>query len=295
MAKALVVDDIRADQRRIGGILERKTDLEVTYASNGREALDAVSLELPALVLTDIQMPEMDGLELMELIRERHPGLPVILMTGSGSEAMAAQALRRGATSYVPKNAVPDELILTVKNVRAATKKRALRELAREALVASQLYFVLDNDLVRISAVVGYLRDGLAHSGLCDESEQMQVGVALDEALSNAVHHGNLEVDSALREESIEAYLAEIERRAQLTPWAERRVHVTANFTRDEVVFVVRDEGTGFDVDSLPDPTDPANLERASGRGLLLIRTFMDEVSHNASGNELTMIKRAAG
>lgn len=295
MAKALVVDDVRADQRRIGGILERKTDLEVAYASNGKEALDAVARELPALVLTDIQMPEMDGLQLMETIRERHPGLPVILMTGSGSEAVAAQALRRGATSYVPKNAVPDELLLTVKNVRAATKKRALRELARESLVASQLYFVIDNDLARIPAVIGYLRDGLAHTGLCDEADQMQVGVALDEALSNAVHHGNLEVDSALREESIEAYLAEIERRARIAPWSERRVHVTARFTREEAVFVVRDEGDGFDVGSLPDPTDPANLERASGRGLLLIRTFMDEVSHNETGNELTMIKRAAG
>jgi anti-sigma regulatory factor (Ser/Thr protein kinase) len=42
----------------------------------------------------------------------------------------------------------------------------------------------------------------------------------------------------------------------------------------------------------LPDPTDPANLERISGRGLLLIRTFMDEVHHNAKGNEVVMIKR---
>jgi len=54
---------------------------------------------------------------------------------------------------------------------------------------------------------------------------------------------------------------------------------------------VVRDDGAGFDRALLPDPTDPTNLERVSGRGLLLINTFMDRVEHNASGNEITMVK----
>ena len=55
--------------------------------------------------------------------------------------------------------------------------------------------------------------------------------------------------------------------------------------------FTVRDEGPGFDPSKLPDPTDPANLEKISGRGLLLMRTFMDEVRFNATGNEVTMVK----
>ena len=60
----------------------------------------------------------------------------------------------------------------------------------------------------------------------------------------------------------------------------------------DEVTYVVRDEGPGFNPAELPDPTDPANAERPSGRGLLLIRTFLDSVSHNPAGNEITMVKR---
>jgi anti-sigma regulatory factor (Ser/Thr protein kinase) len=54
----------------------------------------------------------------------------------------------------------------------------------------------------------------------------------------------------------------------------------------------VRDEGRGFDPATLPDPLDPAQLETTTGRGLLLIRTFMDEVSFNATGNEITIVKR---
>ena len=58
------------------------------------------------------------------------------------------------------------------------------------------------------------------------------------------------------------------------------------------VTYAIRDEGPGFDPSTLPDPTDPANLERVSGRGLLLIHAFMDEVRHNPTGNEITMVKR---
>ena len=56
--------------------------------------------------------------------------------------------------------------------------------------------------------------------------------------------------------------------------------------------FIIRDEGPGFDPSKLPDPTDARNLGKPSGRGLLLIRTFMDEVGYNPSGNEIRLIKR---
>ena len=62
--------------------------------------------------------------------------------------------------------------------------------------------------------------------------------------------------------------------------------------TRHEAVYRIRDEGPGFDPARLPDPTDPARLERTTGRGLLLIRAFMDEVAFNGTGNQITLLKR---
>ena len=58
------------------------------------------------------------------------------------------------------------------------------------------------------------------------------------------------------------------------------------------MTYTIRDEGPGFDVNNLPDPTDPANLEKPSGRGMLLIRMFMDAVRYNDMGNEITLEKR---
>jgi hypothetical protein len=59
-----------------------------------------------------------------------------------------------------------------------------------------------------------------------------------------------------------------------------------------EALYVVEDEGPGFDPLTVPDPTDAANLERIGGRGLMLIRTFMDEVEHNERGNRISLRKR---
>jgi anti-sigma regulatory factor (Ser/Thr protein kinase) len=128
---------------------------------------------------------------------------------------------------------------------------------------------------------------------ICDENGLLRIAVALREALSNAVLHGNLEVSSELRAHDERGYYALMEKRKSEEPFEDRYVYVSVEESPAEAVYIIRDEGPGFDPASLPDPTDPANLERASGRGLLLIRTFMDEVRHNKRGNEITLVKRA--
>jgi anti-sigma regulatory factor (Ser/Thr protein kinase) len=88
------------------------------------------------------------------------------------------------------------------------------------------------------------------------------------------------------------AYQALLEDRASAEPYCSRRIRVSARFDRNEARFTVADDGPGFDPGELPDPRAAQNLERLSGRGVLLMRTFMDEVSFNDRGNVVTMVKR---
>src|SRR5262249_51241466 len=99
----LVVDDSLVDRHLAGGIIEKMPGWKALYATNGAEGLEAIEGKPPDVVLTDMLMPEMDGLQLVEAIRSQHPLIPVILMTAHGSEDIAIQALRKGAASYVPK------------------------------------------------------------------------------------------------------------------------------------------------------------------------------------------------
>jgi anti-sigma regulatory factor (Ser/Thr protein kinase) len=132
----------------------------------------------------------------------------------------------------------------------------------------------------------------ISRLGLCKGTERVRLGVAVEEALLNGIHHGNLELDSKLRQGNNNAYAELGEQRRRLQPYCDRRVHVQLKIDSEQAVLIIRDEGPGFDPKIIPDPNDPENLTKPSGRGLLLIRTFMDSVFHNATGNQITMIKR---
>jgi CheY-like chemotaxis protein len=292
MTKILVVDDSPIDRRLAGSLLETTPGTTVLYAAEGRAALSVVSAQSPDLVVTDLQMPGMDGLALVEAMRASSPAVPVILMTAHGSEEVAATALRRGAASYVPKRELAADLVRTAVRLLALARAGSPPERVLQCLDSTECRLVLPNDLDLVAPVVTYLRAELARLGAPDPTLSMQVGVALDESISNAIHHGNLEVSSHLREESMGMYLDRIEERRRTLPFSARRVRVTARVARDRAEFVVRDDGAGFDVRALPDPRNPENLERCSGRGVLLVRIFMDEVRFNDQGNEITMVKR---
>ena len=99
----LVVDDSLVERVLVEGLLRKDPTYQVQLAANGRVALEVLEKESPDLVVTDLVMPEMDGLELVRTMRNRYPTIPVILMTAYGDESTAVEALESGAASYVPK------------------------------------------------------------------------------------------------------------------------------------------------------------------------------------------------
>ncbi|MBI4869512.1 MAG: ATP-binding protein [Candidatus Wallbacteria bacterium] len=119
-----------------------------------------------------------------------------------------------------------------------------------------------------VQPLVAYLVRECREAGLPDALLSTPVPLCLTEALVNAVAHGNLEVVS-------------------------RRVRLEARVSSGSFWCTVTDEGEGFDPARVPSPTDDENLLRDHGRGLFLIRHFMDEVTFNARGNAITMSKRA--
>ncbi len=291
----LVVDDTAIDRALVGGILQKNNagNLSIHFAESGEEALDMVASEEPDIVLTDLRMPGMDGLELVKAMRFEYPFIPCILMTAHGSESIAAEALKHGAASFVPKKDLIHKLAQTLINVLASAHHERIARRFDECWHETTSQFTLTNDASLIGAVTGHVQNYLQKFRSVPENELVRLGVALDEALRNAMFHGNLQLESELWAADPEKFYAEAELRQNREPYRNRTVHFTLTCRRDEVRFVVRDEGQGFNIHGHEfDPGDPMQLTRPSGRGLFLIRTFMDEVFFNDVGNEITMIFR---
>jgi serine/threonine-protein kinase RsbW len=145
-------------------------------------------------------------------------------------------------------------------------KLRRIDAARKTAQVREKIDLELPSDLSLMNAVLEYLLDRVAKLGLI-EVEQSNLFVALDEAFVNAVKHGNRNDPAKL-------------------------LRVTAELSAHEAIFTVEDEGDGFDVREIPDPRDPANLFKSSGRGVLLIYNIMDEVEYSERGTRLKMVKR---
>jgi CheY-like chemotaxis protein/anti-sigma regulatory factor (Ser/Thr protein kinase) len=295
--RILVLNQSAKDRQTIAQVLGKHEDMSATklvYADRGTDALGMMQQQAPVAVLTDLSSADMTGLEFLAEVRLRYPTVPVIVMTSAANDKNAVKALRAGAASYVPCRLLKTELAQTLQSVLTLASRERDRSRIVACLTQSAAEFSLDNDRSMVAPLVRYLEECTRQLGLCDEADRMRVGVALEEALLNAIYHGNLEVDSVLREVDDETFYHQVELRQTQAPYQGRRLHVRVELTRDEARYVIRDEGPGFDVSILPDPTDPINLGKVSGRGVLLMRTFMDEVLYNSAGNEVTLVKRRA-
>lgn len=292
MRTVLVVDDSQVDRRLVGGLLSRTGEYEVVFAEDGRDGLQRIELDIPDVVLTDLHMPELNGLELVEAIKTDFPLIPVVLMTAQGSEELAVEALRRGAAGYVTKRRIGDDLVSTLERVFEAVTVDHGQIRLQARIVKSETSYELPNDSALVQAMVQSIREMLTAMRVFPENDRLRIGIALEEALLNGMYHGNLEISSDLRSLDGQAYEKLARERAGQSPYLQRRLHVDVKLHSGEARFVVRDEGPGFNPSSLPDPTEPDFLERPSGRGVLLMMSFMDEVEFNSVGNEVTMVKR---
>jgi DNA-binding NtrC family response regulator len=129
--RIVVVDDEPEMAESVKLILQRAGH-EVHVESDGRKAVDLASSERPDLVVTDLQMPGLDGLGLIDQLKARQFPGPVIVLTGYATVDSAVEAMRRGATDYLPKPFAPDELVLRVERALhwsdLAEQNRYLRE-----------------------------------------------------------------------------------------------------------------------------------------------------------------------
>ena len=122
--KILVVDDEQSMTQFLSIVL-RKESFQVTAVSNGRDALERVKAENFDVVITDIKMPGMDGIQLLNHIKKHDPSLPVVIMTAYASQQSAIDAVNHGAFQYLIKNAKNDEIKLVVRNALEMRKVRS--------------------------------------------------------------------------------------------------------------------------------------------------------------------------
>lgn len=266
--RILVADDEKVVRDLLERFLTRK-GYEVLLASDGAEAMDLFRHEHVDLVLSDLRMPGLDGLQLLKAIKDANPRMPVVLISGYGEVATVVEALKHGAENFLAKPLKMNDLSRVVEQSLSLTCLQRAPIVAPPDIEQTTRIKVASNP-EHICELVYLVALSATAVGFCQHDLDNNVKLALVEAATNAMEHGNR--------------------------WdMDKSVAMVAVVTGDEVRVTITDEGEGFEVADLPDPTDPAQLTHERGRGVFLMRSIMDEVTFNAAANSVTMVKRKSG
>jgi two-component system chemotaxis response regulator CheY len=125
-AEILVVDDSRVMRDMIVACLRADAALEFTQAASGLEAIEQLSLKRFDLVVLDLNMPDIGGIEVTQFVRTQPTSkeLPIVIVTTRGDEVSRARAMEAGASRYMTKPFTPDEILAEVRSLLAANSSR---------------------------------------------------------------------------------------------------------------------------------------------------------------------------
>jgi len=235
---------------------------EVLTTGNRTEAMARDDLDGFDLIISDLAEDAQSAVEPISALQRKHL---VTHIAPNGTSAGIIKAFKVSAANFLRQPYNRDEL----KEIVEQTLKNKLKFVDDPSLlpqVHEMIEFELPSDLNLMNGVLEYLLGRVSKLGIVTP-ERSNLFIALDEAFVNAVRHGNKNDPTKL-------------------------LKVTAELSPREACFTVEDEGEGFDVGAIPDPCDPDNLFKTSGRGVLLIHNIMDEVEYNEQGNRVKMVKR---
>jgi CheY-like chemotaxis protein/anti-sigma regulatory factor (Ser/Thr protein kinase) len=285
----LVVDDQEALRSLLARLLERE-GFDPVQAEDGAQAVELYKSEAPLVVVSDIMMPRMDGLALLNEIRRIDRNATVILMTGQGNEDVLLKALRGGASNFFKKPFNVRELIDEIRKVVDFRLEAARSSLFSPLLEEETKRFVVPHADSPFFPIINQIT--LQLPCLLPAEDILNLKIGIEEVITNAIEHGNLgisfeEKNKAIQEGRLTELIADKGRESDA---AGRKVSISSRLTSEIFEIVIRDDGTGFDWRTLP-AVEPENLLAFNGRGIFLTKIYFDEVLYNDAGNEVTLRK----
>lgn len=260
-------------------------------AENGKIGLEVFKEFKPDIVLSDIQMPEMDGLEMLAAIRRLHTDAIVIMATAFNSEEYAIKALKLGANDYLKKPVTPDSLKRLFTKYSRIIRNRNLKSDVLFSFTRKEFTLKIESKIEIVHVVADMLKRET--SAIFDESERVGIELGLAELITNAIEHGNLEISFAEKSRAMEKNQLEklFEEREENAKLGSRKVTIDFKQNENSCEWLITDEGEGFDWKAVPNPLESQGLEELHGRGIFISRFQFDEMEYLGNGNIVRLKK----
>ena len=288
--RILIVDD-EDNLRNLLVKLIRKEGFEPIEAKDGKRAIELFQITNPELVISDVIMPEIDGITLLDELKKIDPEAIIILMTGFGTENILLKALRGGAANFFKKPFNFQEILEVIKNVVRHRSEKLTSACYSPFLIEESKYFEIITGKANLFPVINQL--SLNMENVFPKSEIINLKIGIEEMLTNAIEHGNLGINFKEKNKAIENgnFGELLDSKVHEGNNRYKKVFVYSQLSKDKLQITIRDEGNGFDWRAIVN-SFPNNFLTYNGRGIFLTKIFYDEVIFNEQGNEVTIIKK---
>lgn len=280
----LLVEDDSSSRLYLENLLE-VNDYKFFSAANGIEGLNIFDEQKIDIVITDIQMPVMDGLELLEAIREKKSNTIVIITTAYGTENYAIQALQLGANNYLKKPVRGSDLIPLLKKYEIIINNRFSTDKLPGRLLERKFKLEFNTSINGIPKIV----DRILSESACNypDSDKINIELGLVELITNAVEHGNMGISNIEKKQAMENNTLDNLYNEKLADIKIREKKILIEFCRTPITceWTIIDQGEGFDWKTLPDPTNEQNILELNGRGVFITNFLFDSVEYFGKGN----------
>lgn len=291
--KVLIIED----DPSVGFFLEEvasSASHDVRRAVDGDKGLELFYEFQPDMILSDLMLPGIDGMEILERVRSKDNDVVFIMLTGYGSEEMAIRALELRANNYLHKPIRHEALTGLLDKYGELIRSRTRKEEVRRMVTRRHTEVVMSNRMELVSEIVNMLVEEAAPS--LTESERFGIQLGLYELIVNAIEHGNLGISfqekNACLFDSSEKYNELLRSRLSDENLAAKRVTIEFRYSAGRLEWLIEDEGEGFDWYSLPNPLSRENQSNLSGRGIFLASFQFDELSFLGNGNRVRAVKK---
>ncbi len=284
MKKILIIDDEKP-VRDVLNIALSEEGYESYQAPSGELGFELFKSSEPDIVLTDVMMPGIDGIEVTKRMKAQRDDIDVVVMSGFGTEELVVNALRAGASNYIKKPIVFDELFKILDDIIFNRENRKRFVIFREIVESEHKDIAIGNDVSRVWGAVNQILFNA--QAVADPNSLEGMCIGLYELLINAIEHGNLGITFREKSDALQnnTYRELLESRMKRADSEGMVVRIESDYEPSSITVEIRDQGEGFDLSTLPDLKDAEAILSDHGRGVLLATLFYDSVDYSEPGN----------
>ena len=288
--KILFVDD----EENIRELFQEyfKSDYELVLSDNGQDALQIAQTQTFDLIISDISLPKLNGVQFIKKLRFEGNVTPFIVITGDSDIQLAIDVFRLGAVDFFLKPFRMEALRLRIQKYENTDPDLSVLYRNHEVRFHDceqniEIYPRIKN----INKYVSMIIEQIQPNPKVKVDDLLSIKVVLYELLANAIEHGSAGISYKDKQKILESNDDYFEVVDGLCKKLDKRIWIHYKISNESICLKITDQGTGFNLNEIPSPIDDPNVNLVNGRGIFLVRMNIDSLTYNEVGNEVTIVK----